>query len=164
MEIKEGGEIGEEMLDSAEIPFEALSNIHIALPAKDDPGYAKAYSDVLEKLVGRKVGRIVAANTPLFWIDVETEAKIPFADLIADGNRAVTVPVDSVSSVCGFIRPGSRIDVVLTASEANLGLLTGQTTKDTPTRVVSSVILQNVPRNGGAGLLGDAAQDVCGGS
>ena len=47
MEIKEGAEIGEEMLGSAEIPFDSLSNMHIALPAKHDPGYQKAFSDVM---------------------------------------------------------------------------------------------------------------------
>jgi len=144
MEIKEGSEIGEEMLGSAEIPFDSLSNMHIALPAKNDPTYQKAFSDVLEKIVKRKAKRLVAANTPVFWIDIETEPKTPFADLIADGSRAVTVPVDSVSSVCGFIKPGSRIDVVLTATEEKLGLVTGQAAKETGSRVVSSVILQNV--------------------
>ena len=145
MEIKEGSEIGEEMLGSAEIPFDSLSNMHIALPAKSDPGYQKAFSDVLEKIVKRKAKRLVAANTPIFWIDIETEPKKPFADLIADGHRAVTVPVDSVSSVCGFIKPGSRVDVVLTATEEKLGLVTGQAAKENGALVVSSVILQNVP-------------------
>ena len=129
-EIKEGSEIGEEMLGSAEIPFEALSNNHIALPAKDDAGYQKAFSEALEKIVSRKAKRLVAANTPVFWTDIDTEPKIPFADLIPDGYRAVTVPVDSVSSVCGFIKPGSRIDVVLTSSEEKLGLVTGQAAKE----------------------------------
>ena len=134
MEIKEGSEIGEEMLGSAEIPFESLSNMHIALPAKDDPGYQKALSDAIEKIVKRKAKRLIAANTPVFWIDIETEPKTPFTDLIADGCRAVTVPVDSVSSVCGFIKPGSRIDVVLTATEEGLGLVTGQAAKETGSR------------------------------
>ena len=129
---------------SAEIPFEALSNNHIALPAKDDAGYQKAFSEALEKIVSRKAKRLVAANTPVFWTDIDTEPKIPFADLIPDGYRAVTVPVDSVSSVCGFIKPGSRIDVVLTSSEEKLGLVTGQAAKEAGARVVSSVILQNV--------------------
>ena len=92
MEIKEGSEIGEEMLGSAEIPFESLSNMHIALPAKDDPGYQKSLSDAMEKIVKRKAKRLIAANTPVFWIDIETEPKTPFTDLIADGCRAVTVP------------------------------------------------------------------------
>lgn len=145
MEIKDGGEIGEEMLGVAEIPFESLSNMHIALPAKDDAGFQKAFADVQEKIVSRKAKRLIAAKTPIFWIDVETEAKTPFADLIADGNRAVTVPVDSVSSVCGFIKPGSRIDVVLTSTEEKLGLVIGQAAKENGARIVSSVILQNVP-------------------
>lgn len=144
-EIKEGAEIGEEVLGSTEIPFESLSNMHIALPAKGDPGYQKAFSDAIEKIVSRKAKRLIAANTPVFWIDIETEPKTPFADLIPDGSRAVTVPVDSVSSVCGFIKPGSRIDVVLTATEEKLGLVTGQAAKEAGARVVSSVILQNVP-------------------
>ena len=144
MEIKEGSEIGEEMLGSAEIPIDSLSNMHIVLPSKSDPGYQKSFSDVLEKIVKRKAKRLIGANTPIFWIDIETEPKTPFADLIADGCRAVTVPVDSVSSVCGFIKPGSRIDVVLTATEEKLGLVTGQAAKETGSRVVSSVILQNV--------------------
>ena len=144
-EIKEGAEIGEEMLGSAEIPFEALSNNHIALPEKDDPGYQKAFSEAIEKIVARKAKRLIAVNTPVFWTDIDTEPKIPFADLIPDGCRAVTVPVDSVSSVCGFIKPGSRIDVVLTSSEEKLGLVTGQAAKEAGARVVSSVILQNVP-------------------
>ena len=145
MEIKEGSEIGEEMLGSAEIPFDSLSNMHIALPAKNDAGYQKALSDAMEKIVKRKAKRLIAANTPVFWIDIETEPKAPFTDLIADGCRAVTVPVDAVSSVCSFIRPGSRIDVVLTATEESLGLVTGQAAKEAGSRVVSSVILQNVP-------------------
>lgn len=144
MEIKEGAEIGEEMLGSAEIPFESLSNMHIALPAQNEPGYQKALSDVVEKIAGRKAKRLVAANTPIFWIDIDTEPKVPFADLIADGYRAVTVPVDSVSSVCGFIKPGSRIDVVLTSTEEKLGLVTGQAAAEAGAKVVSSVILQNV--------------------
>ena len=145
MEIKEGSEIGEEMLGSAEIPFDSLSNMHIALPAKDDPGYQKAFSDVMEKVVKRKAKRLIAAKTPVFWIDIAAEQKTPFVDFIADGHRAVTVPVDSVSSVCGFINPGSHIDVVLTATEEKLGLVTGQAAKEAGGRVVSSVILQNVP-------------------
>lgn len=144
VEVKEGAEIGKEMLDSTEIPLESLSNMHIALPEKNDPGYRKALSDVIEKVAGRKSKRLIAANTPVFWIDIETEPKPPFEDLIADGHRAVTVPVDSVSSVCGFIKPGSRIDVVLTATEEKLGLVTGQAAKENGSRVVSSVILQNV--------------------
>lgn len=36
------------------------------------------------------------------------------AGLIADGKRAVTIPVDSVKGVGGFIQPGDHVDIVLT--------------------------------------------------
>ena len=65
-EIKEGGEIGPEMLTVREIPFDALSNIHISLPSQNDAGFAKAFEDAKAKIVGRRVKRIVAAETPLF--------------------------------------------------------------------------------------------------
>ena len=145
VEIAEGGEIGPETLSVAKIPFEALSNMHIALPDPVDPGFQKAYADVQAKIVGRRVKRLVSANTPIFWIDVETEPKIPFADLIGEGNRAVTMPVDSVSSACGFIRPGSRVDVALTAPKEAMGLVTGAKGGEHTGEIVTSVILQNVP-------------------
>ena len=144
MEIRAGGEIGPEMLAAAPIPLAALSNTHITLPSATDATYEKAMADVQAKSVGRRAKRLVAAQTPIFWMDVDTEPKAPFADLIGDDHRAVTLPVDNVSSVNGFIRPGSRVDVVLTASESALGILagTGGGAKDA---IVSSVILQNVP-------------------
>lgn len=143
-EIKEGAELGAEMLATRQIPLELLSNVHISLPAPDDPAFQQAYADVQAKIVGRRVKRIIAADTPFYWMDIETEAKTPFADLIAEGSRAVTMPVDAVSSACGFIKPGSRVDVVLTASKRALGLVTGAGHSADDDTVVSSVILQNV--------------------
>lgn len=143
-EIREGGEIGPEMLAVKEIPLEALSNIHIALPAQTEPTFAREFENAKAKLVGRRVKRIVAADTPLFWIDISAQAKTAFTDLIGDGDRAVTMPVDGVSSVCGFIRPGSRVDVALTATADNLGLVLGEAV-GAGSGVVTYVILQNVP-------------------
>lgn len=146
MEIKEGSEIGAEMLSSASIPAEGLSNTHIVLPAQGASGYEKAMADTQAKLVGRKAKRLVAAGTPIFWMDVETEPKTPFTDLIGDDCRAVTMPVNGISSVNGFIQPGSRVDVVLTATEDAMGIVTGSSNSTRGKKdVVSSVILQNAP-------------------
>jgi len=148
VEIREGTEIGPEMLSSVRIPAEALSNTHIVLPEPDAVGYEKAMADTQAKIVGRKATRLIAARTPIFWMDIETEPKKPFADLITDDCRAVTMPVNAVSSVNGFIQPGSRVDVVLTAMEEAMGLVTGAqpaSGRNARKEVVSSVILQNVP-------------------
>ena len=87
MEILEGSEIGEEMIDSAEIPFDSLSNMHIALPPKGDPSYGKAFSDVVVgyplmiNLVERGEGAALLVFTVAETSDVAT------ALAIADGAR-----------------------------------------------------------------------------
>jgi pilus assembly protein CpaB len=53
--------------------------------------------------------------------------------IVPQGHRAVTVAVNEVAGVAGFITPGSRVDVVLTTEMAN---------KDDQ---FSKIILQNVP-------------------
>jgi pilus assembly protein CpaB len=52
---------------------------------------------------------------------------------IPEGHRAMTVGVDQVAGVAGFINPGNMVDVVLTATPPG-GKLT-----------VSKIVLQNVP-------------------
>jgi pilus assembly protein CpaB len=53
---------------------------------------------------------------------------------IPEGHRAMTVAVDQVSGVAGFITPGNMVDVVLTT-----------TTPGTSQLPVSKIVLQNVP-------------------
>lgn len=52
---------------------------------------------------------------------------------IPEGHRAMTVAVDQVSGVAGFITPGNKVDVVLTSSDSGKG------------QSVSKIVLQNVP-------------------
>ncbi len=73
--------------------------------------------------------------------DVITEAKLrplegPAGVMvyrIPEGHRAMTVAVDQVSGVAGFITPGSMVDVVLTSTPP------GQS------QAVSKIVFQNVP-------------------
>ena len=142
-EIPAGATLAEDQLTVAEIPAEGLSNLHVALPKRGEAGFEAALAEAKAKFVGHAAKRLIAANTPVFWIDVEEARQAEFADLIGEDSRAVTLPVDTVSSVCGFIRPGSRVDIVLTATESRLGL--PAQTPDDEDRVVSMVIMQNVP-------------------
>ncbi|MEE9614798.1 MAG: Flp pilus assembly protein CpaB [Thermodesulfobacteriota bacterium] len=52
---------------------------------------------------------------------------------IPEGHRAMTVGVDRVSGVAGFISPGNKVDVIVTTTPPG---------KDQP---ISKIILQNVP-------------------
>lgn len=85
------------------------------------------------------VGR-VAIQTFLSG-DPITEPKLmpkegPFSVLtykIPEGHRAMTVSVDQVAGVAGFINPGNMVDVVLT------------TTTPGASQAISKIVLQNVP-------------------
>lgn len=56
--------------------------------------------------------------------------------IVPQGHRAVTVAVNEVAGVAGFITPGSRVDIVLTTPQP------GAADKDAH---VSKIILQNIP-------------------
>lgn len=97
---------------------------------------AGSYSDA-STLVGRVVVR------PLSVGDIVTEAKLMplnasggiLTYMVPQGHRAVTVAVNEVAGVAGFITPGSRVDVVLSTPRPGL--------KEEEN--ISKIILQNVP-------------------
>lgn len=43
-----------------------------------------------------------------------------FSSLIEEGNRALTFPVDIIKSVSGMLRPGDRIDLLMTLDDAKV--------------------------------------------
>jgi pilus assembly protein CpaB len=101
-----------------------------ALPA----GYASSIADV----VGRGIITPVRLNEPL--LDSKIAAKDSGGGLpiiIPEGMRALSVRVDEVVGVAGFVLPGTRVDVLLTmpAGEAQ-----GDEAKGSITRIV----LQNI--------------------
>jgi pilus assembly protein CpaB len=54
--------------------------------------------------------------------------------VVPPGHRAVTVAVNEVAGVAGFITPGNKVDVVLTTPLPN-----------NPSETISKIVLQNVP-------------------
>jgi pilus assembly protein CpaB len=78
-----------------------------ALPA----GYIRSVKDA----VGRGVITPVAENEPLLEAKVSTkDAGGGLPIIIRDGMRAISVRVDEVIGVAGFVLPGTRVDVLLT--------------------------------------------------
>ena len=70
---------------------------------------------LLQKLVGTVIRQSVAAGTPITEDMVFRRGKAGFlAGIVDEGARAVSIKVDAVSSVSGFILPGDRVDVLLT--------------------------------------------------
>jgi len=94
------------------------------------PGYAASEEDV----IGRGLITPVSANEPLMTAklaDKEAGGGLPI--VIPEGMRAVSVKVDEVIGVAGFVLPGTRVDVLVT-------LTPGADRDEAATRV----ILQNV--------------------
>ena len=88
----------------------------------------------VEDVVGadpRSVLFPIEASEPILATKITGPGERPgLARLIADGNRAITVRVNDVAGVAGFVLPGDRVDVVLTVTSSDV--------------MNTDVILQNV--------------------
>jgi len=123
----------------------------IAIGAKVDPRQLKmsiwpkealppGYHTDPQRLAGRIAVRQLTAG------DVITESKLMpqnatsmggvMAYIVPEGHRAVTVSVNEVAGVAGFITPNSRVDVVVTTAKP------GADKRDDN---ISKIILQNIP-------------------
>lgn len=56
----------------------------------------------------------VRAGEPLLALHLEAGRPAPLAQRLGEGRRAVTIPVDEISSVSGLLQPGDLIDLYVT--------------------------------------------------
>lgn len=113
---------------------------HIKLATWPKEALAAGYVTDARLMTGRVAVRPMSAG------DIITEAKLMpqngaatggiMTYIVPQGHRAVTVAVNEVAGVAGFITPNSRVDVVLTAPRP------GAADKEDN---ISKIILQNVP-------------------
>jgi pilus assembly protein CpaB len=126
---------------TADIPVGSkLNQTHlkmVAWPAASIP--PGSFNDT-KALIDRISIRPVGPGEPL------TEAKLMPKDgapgagimtyIIPDGHRAVTVAVNEVAGVAGFLSPHNKVDVVLTTLPPG---------SNDPNATISKIVLQNVP-------------------
>lgn len=66
---------------------------------------------------GRTEGSLLAypalAGEPVIWAQLEGQRAPTFSARLTAGRRAVTVPVDEISSLSGMVEPGDLIDIVI---------------------------------------------------
>jgi pilus assembly protein CpaB len=87
-----------------------------------------------EEIAGRGLIVAVVKNEPVLAAKLASkEAGAGLPPLIPDGMRAVSVRVNEVIGVAGYVLPGTRVDVVATQSPSNQ-----------PTDMTSKVVLANV--------------------
>lgn len=58
-----------------------------------------------------------AMGEPILWAQLEGRRAPTFSARLQSGQRAVTVPVDEISSLSGMVEPGDRIDIVVSARD-----------------------------------------------
>jgi pilus assembly protein CpaB len=87
-----------------------------------------------EQLVGRGVVSPLVRNEPVLAAKLASkEAGAGLSPVIPEGMRAVSVRVNEVISVAGYVLPGNSVDVIATQSPTN-----------NPSDTVSKVVLANV--------------------
>lgn len=105
----------------------------VKLPASDLPS---GYHTTTSELVGRGVVLPMGKNELVLDTKIASDKSgSGLPALIPEGMRAVSVKVNDVISVAGFVVPGTRVDV----------LLTGNPTRDNdPGNTQTTTVLQNV--------------------
>jgi pilus assembly protein CpaB len=70
------------------------------------------------RIIGVRVSSGVKANESILWTDLATtsETRRDLSGLVRSGMRAITVRADITSAFGGLLRPGDRVDVLLTAA------------------------------------------------
>jgi pilus assembly protein CpaB len=103
------------------------------IPWSQDAVPKGAFNSISEILVGGKrvVLTPVEANEPVLALKITGAGqRATLSSLVQDGMKAVTIRVNDVEGVGGFVLPGDRVDVVLTR----------QTDKD---KASTEIVLQN---------------------
>jgi pilus assembly protein CpaB len=79
------------------------------------------FSDIAD-VANRAVIKDIAENEPILADNLATaEAGAGLSATIPEGMRAVSVPVNDVVGVAGFVTPGTMVDVLVTGQSAGVG-------------------------------------------
>jgi pilus assembly protein CpaB len=94
----------------------------------------EGYSSSVEEVLGRGVIYNVVLNEPLISSKIAVkEAGGGLPIVIPEGMRGVSVRVDDVISIAGFVVPGTRVDVMVTLDQGS------------QSNPVTKIVLQNIP-------------------
>ncbi len=71
-------------------------------------------SEFADTVVGKRIMQSLNAGESLLTNFLASRTGSGFSNLIEEGKRALTFPVDIVSSMSGLLRPGDKIDIMVT--------------------------------------------------
>lgn len=64
--------------------------------------------------LGQRLRTDIQEGKALLWAHLEGGDTATFSNTLIEGNRALTVPVDEINSISGFLQPSDNIDLFLT--------------------------------------------------
>jgi pilus assembly protein CpaB len=73
--------------------------------------------DQFGRAEGAKLAYPASAGEPVIWAQLEGQRAPSFSTRLTPGRRAVTVPVDEISSLSGMVEPGDLIDIVVSVKK-----------------------------------------------
>lgn len=71
--------------------------------------------DQYNRAQGSTLAHPASAGEAILWAQLEGQRAATFSARLQSGQRAVTVPVDEISSLSGMVEPGDLIDIVVSA-------------------------------------------------
>lgn len=115
--LSEGMDLVEMVVANEDLPagavLQADSLARQRLPRKYRPGSALTPEDV-DLVLGQSLMIPLKRGDPLLWAVVGgAQAARGLADQIREGARAIAIPVDPVTAVGGHLRPGNRVDILV---------------------------------------------------
>lgn len=120
--VVEAVELAKVVVATSEIKFGesiSASNVKVVDWPKDafPEGAFTATSEVISD-GNRRVLTTIFPGEPIITAKITGEnGRAGLAGIIAEGMRAVTVPVNTVNGVGGFVQPGDRVDILLTKND-----------------------------------------------
>lgn len=101
----------------AELPLgSVISEADVTVIDFPVQAYPQGGFESIEEVVDRSLTQPILANEPITLArTTEKGAGFGLAPTIPEGYRAVAIAVNQVSGVSGFVLPGSKVDVLLTA-------------------------------------------------
>ncbi len=73
--------------------------------------------DQFSRVEGSVLAYPATSGEPVIWAQLEGQRTPTFSARLSAGRRAVTVPVDEISSLSGMVEPGDLIDIVVSISK-----------------------------------------------